>query len=596
MDLDQLLSLPLLSKGLLEQSMQRKTFACRALFAVALYSGGLWIYEAHLQNGLASLGKGADILTELVWLQAAVTFAIIPLIACGSIAGEKERNTLELLMLTKLSLRGIVVEKFSALFVSVGILQLLALPLLVLTYPMGGVESTAVVAAFIQLACAAAIALAWAVFCSCWAYTTYGAIWVYLTPAPLALLGMIPAGPAQQILFPLIALYGCTIFIAGMIHGAHLLESINSQSKADDRVRSDAPAAKAELSRSLRAISIQAFIIVAGSLAPTFQHVVPYAMAVMLTAGILAILFTVGPAMLMVRRRRPMIRAPADALVAVDLAVREVNNLSLRGIAFKSNATSLPDDQPVAWLELRQLGFHWRTLIWNTVAVEFVLVMVLVSGLDSNRHDEFSTIWLVMETLLWGISLMGLVAYATGLFQAQIMETILTTPLSAAEIVRQRMSGIRRAIAVASVPLVTMWLARVCWFQPSKATTTDVWWNHWLSNFVGLAAIGIFPSLAAWLGVLSGMQPNRIRGLLTATGMVAGLCLVPWLAEWLDQSRWLLGFPVTPMSPFEILHHQRYSLFGLAISVTLSGLALVTVQLATQHRFCQTYRLESGTA
>ena len=579
--------------------MQRKTYAFRAVFAVALYSGGLWIYESALKNGVASLGVGAAILTKLVWLQAAVTFAIVPLIACGSLAGEKERNTLELLILTKLSLRGIVVEKFCALFVSVGILQFLALPLLALTYPMGGVEVTAVVAAFIELACAAAIALAWAIFCSCWAYTTYGAIWAYLAPGPLALLATIPNGPAQQILLPVIALYGCAIFIVGMINGAYVLEAMNGQNKVNDPDSDihESPTTPSTTPTHVvfRIISMQMSVWTAGAVVAAFPKLLPSVVLVSITVVILSILVVAGPATLMVRRQAPTGRIPSEALAAVDVAVREVNELGLRGLEFHSESSLLPVGKPLEWLELRHLGFRWRTLVWNSVAVQFVLAMLLIYGLDSASRDEFSIVWLVMESTMWGVSLIAIVAYATGLFQAKALEIVLTTPLSATEIVQQRMSGIQRAIAIWSLPLATMWLARVCWFHPPyPPLATDDSSNLWLTNGIGLIAIGVFPSFAAWLGVFSGMQVNRIRGLLMATGVVAALCTIPWLAAWLDRSSRLWGFPMTPLSPVEVsVGDAGHSTIGLLLSIALTCLALVTLRYAAHRKFRRSYRLEA---
>ena len=580
--------------------MQRKTYAYRAVFAVALYSGGLWIYQSVLKNGTMSLGLGADVLTKLVWLQAAVTFAIVPLIACGSLAGEKERNTLELLILTKLSLRGIVVEKFCALFVSVGILQFLALPLLALTYPMGGVEVMSVMAAFIELACAAAIALAWAIFCSCWAYTTYGAIWAYLAPAPLVLLATIPNGTAQQILLPVIALYGCAIFIVGMINGAHVLEAISGQKhvKDPDSDIHESPKALPTTTPAhvvFRIIAMQMSVWAAGAIVAAFPNLLPSVVLVSSPVGVLYIRFVAGPAMLMVRRAAPAGRVPSEALAAVDVAVREVNDLGLRGLEFHSESTLLPVDKPLAWLELRHLGFRWRTLIWNSVAVQFVLAMLLIYGLDSASRHDFSIVWLVLESLMWGVSLIAIVAYATGLFQARALEIVLTTPLSATEIVQQRMSGIQRAIVVWSLPLATMWLTRVSWFHPSHSRiATDVSSNLWMTNGIGLIAIGVFPSFAAWLGVFSGMQVNRIRGLLTATCVVAALCVIPWLAAWLDRSSWLWGFPMTPLSPIEVsVGDAGHSTIGLLLSIALTCLALVTIRSAAHRKFRRSFRLEA---
>ena len=110
------LAFPLLKKELHEQSLQAKTFVYRALFAIVLYTGGLWIYSRWLDGGMAGLGQGASVLWKLMWLQIGLTLAIVPLVACGAIADEKERQTLELLIVTRLSPLDIVVENCRFMF------------------------------------------------------------------------------------------------------------------------------------------------------------------------------------------------------------------------------------------------------------------------------------------------------------------------------------------------------------------------------------------------------------------------------------------------------------------------------------------------
>jgi len=178
--------LPLLTKDLIEQAAQRRTYVLRVIYAVVLYSAALWVYAdvsgKGAQSGITNLGRGQQVFEMLMSVQTLAIFILLPGMTCGAVTSEKERDTLGLLLLTKLSPATIVLEKYCSRLVTMGTYQLLSLPLFAITYGMGGVELGLIFRAIGFLACLAAIVGAWSLSCSVWHSTTAGAfVYAYLT-------------------------------------------------------------------------------------------------------------------------------------------------------------------------------------------------------------------------------------------------------------------------------------------------------------------------------------------------------------------------------------------------------------------------------
>ena len=183
--------LPLLTKDLIEQAAQRRTYVLRVIYAVVLYSAALWVYAdvsgKGAQSGITNLGRGQQVFEMLLSVQTLAIFILLPGMTCGAVTSEKERDTLGLLLLTKLSPATIVLEKYCSRLVTMGTYQLLSLPLFAITYGMGGVELGQIIRAIWFLACLTAIVGAWSLSCSVWHSTTTGAfIYAYMV-VPVAL-------------------------------------------------------------------------------------------------------------------------------------------------------------------------------------------------------------------------------------------------------------------------------------------------------------------------------------------------------------------------------------------------------------------------
>jgi len=177
--------LPLLTKEMIEQSARKRTYFIRAFYLAALFVGaGLFFAEqawyAYRYNPVAILGMGRDLFWGLVMCQFMGIYLFVPLMACGLITSEKERDSLGLLLLTRLSPGTIVLEKMLGRLVPMCYLFFAALPGFALAYSLGGVSLPMLASAVWTLSITAFQCCAIAVLCSTWCRATVPAFFTTL--------------------------------------------------------------------------------------------------------------------------------------------------------------------------------------------------------------------------------------------------------------------------------------------------------------------------------------------------------------------------------------------------------------------------------
>lgn len=110
-----------------------------ARMAGAHYPGG--IYPAH--GSAQSLGRALFLALAVAQLQ--LIAVITPALTCGSMSGEWERKTMEMLALTTMSSGSVIVGKLLASLCYVGLLLVCAAPVFALTLMIGGVSPMEIV-------------------------------------------------------------------------------------------------------------------------------------------------------------------------------------------------------------------------------------------------------------------------------------------------------------------------------------------------------------------------------------------------------------------------------------------------------------------
>ena len=134
------IGLPLLSRELTEASARRMTYVLRVLLALALSIVGLCVLfdviSSH--NPFRVLGHGRELLEAIVHTEFVYIYGLLPILSCSAFTEEKERNTLSLLLLTRLGPWTIVFEKVLGRLVPTLAMIALSLPLLTFAYSLGG--------------------------------------------------------------------------------------------------------------------------------------------------------------------------------------------------------------------------------------------------------------------------------------------------------------------------------------------------------------------------------------------------------------------------------------------------------------------------
>ena len=162
--------LPLLQRELTELSARPRTFVTRSLYAVVFFGLIGWQFgEQFSQTDIAALrdlGRGRRVFDHLMMWQLVGVCLFMPVLSSGAVASEKERGTLQLLMITQLSPWLILVEKLaSRVFVMVTLL-LPAVPVTAYAYSLGGIEPLQIAGSFVVLVSTACYIGAFSLICS----------------------------------------------------------------------------------------------------------------------------------------------------------------------------------------------------------------------------------------------------------------------------------------------------------------------------------------------------------------------------------------------------------------------------------------------
>ncbi len=156
----------------------------------------------------ATLGKAVFYGTDLLLLF--VVSLVGPAFAAGAIASEKERQTFDLLTITALSPRAIVMGKLNAILVFMGLLILATLPFQSMAYFFGGVAFPEIVIATLILLLTALLFCSMGIFVSSFARSTtianminYAAVVPMLLGVPffVVLIGVLSSGAFFDRLF-----------------------------------------------------------------------------------------------------------------------------------------------------------------------------------------------------------------------------------------------------------------------------------------------------------------------------------------------------------------------------------------------------------
>ena len=135
--------LPLLAKELIELAVRPRTYQIRIAYAAILLLISFCVLVANVPSAdistVSALGVGRPVLIALTILQEFGLYVVLPILACSTLTTEKERQSLDLLLITRLGPWTIIFEKFLSQLIAAVNLLMLSLPLIAFSYALGGI-------------------------------------------------------------------------------------------------------------------------------------------------------------------------------------------------------------------------------------------------------------------------------------------------------------------------------------------------------------------------------------------------------------------------------------------------------------------------
>ncbi len=488
------LSLPLLAKELTEIAARRRTYITRVVYALLLFGFFVGMNESTLtsamRNPLYAMGTGQDMFEVLIVLQLIGICLFLPAFTAGLITQEKERDSLVLLLLTELTPWQILLQKLGSGLVSIFSFLLIGMPLAALCYAYGGISPEHLFQGIAVLFLTCLQVATFALLCSTLARTTVGAFIATYVGAGLFIGAVALAGWA-------------TYYV---IHGRD----------SDDYTE-------------------------------LFMHVFPPMLLDHSDLPIwrtlvlsIAPLFTTFAFLLLARFFfvRRAFAPPRNRLLGLfrrlDAAAQRGNRL-LGNVTFRARERALPDDDPIAWREMTRTALgrpHY--LVRLLVGLEILTVSLCLWAVKEGVSDRDSEFLSLLVASLGTLAVLALSALAANAFVSerisQTLEVLLTTPLIARDIVRQKARMLTRFMWVVAVPIATIFAVEAWvetgvsrWQRGVQMPVNSLVYLTW-----SLLSLAIYLPLVLWLSLWIGLKMRtRFRAILTALGVIVGWCVLP---------------------------------------------------------------------
>lgn len=526
---------PLLTKDLIEQAQRRRTYVLRTVIALFIYiiviSGIVSEVIAARSNGpFATLGIGKKVLESLFLAATFGIYFVLPAMTCGAVAGERERNTWNLLRVTHLGDTGILLEKYLGRVVAAASFLILSIPVMTVAYPLGGVTPARIIDAFWCLFLCVLLVAAVGLCCSAWCRTIVGAL--LSTYFLLVAQFLIP-------LFSLMILYpGLGSYDESLLHKLIVACFPRTREEAYlpwilfmslDRVPPTVPRL------------------------PLLSH---YSLPTLFQIGFFLFLARLGIARPIETGGRSFWKS---LFIKLDGWFQRINqNRFTRGREFQIHRSTLPVDHPIAWRESSRVLFKHPVYRIRLL----VGLLALVTAFMPIIADEGTDFALTMvNALLFLLGCIVLSITAAGLFSrernCQTLDVLLATPVSHEELLRDKLAGVRYwhvALIVLSLLIlfVRAYLSGFYFWQigPSILMSSH---HAPLQFFSDLVTLLYLPRLIIWVSVAIGLRfQSHMSGVL---------CSLAFLGAWAALGIFIANLGATG-SDFDFF----IALFGAALS------------------------------
>lgn len=514
------MELPLLKRELLELAQRRRTYGLRCLvwlvFGIVFLVA--WLNVTRHSAGMQQvLGRGNDISTALFVTLMMTIYALNPAMACSAMTSEKEKQTLGLMILSRLTPGGIVAEKISSRMLPLLSLLLVSTPMFAVAYLFGGVTFTDTLTCLCILLCTILQVTTVAVFCSALLETGFAAFWATY----VVLLGIYFALPIMEE-FGLIR-----IDFGGMPDQELLLFPGYLMALVVD-IKTD---------NGVVMLMMTPTLIITGA----FAMAARFAVAKYSFGGAFSFVRQIERARrrLIVRLRERRRNAPGID-VSADQDLRSVSDLHTDLLSEKALAAN----RPVAWRQIHGSVWGRRKIQVGVILGLFFghLFCLMVWHRDTEEVSAFFSLGglIVAVLLVTGLSC-RLFAMER---ERQTLDTLLTAPLTNRELLLQKLDGVNRLILLLLVPvllyaILSLLAADVRWYSGEPVRRlwrtvrpgTPEWFQvagHFLPCAVGCAVVNLH--LAKWIAVYWGLKLNtQMKALQASIVCLLVLGFVPML-------------------------------------------------------------------
>lgn len=482
---------PLLGKELLEQAARKQMYIVRVVYALLLFGAFCFYYARHLGGGTAqALGGGTGPFDFLVVAQLVTIFLFLPPLMAGALAQEKERDTLGLLFLTDLTPWELILQKYIGRLIPMLTLLFLSLPLLAISYSLGGVSTAMLYSSAATLFFTCLWVGAVALECSAHEPTTFQAL-IRCWGLCLGIVGLCCSGAGPLPVWLTLSLSmggranGAFFIVPTVIGGAIYLIMT-----------------WLFLLRARQILHTRAFVHRRNPFAQQFRHLDQY------WKDLRKLLRAI------MRKRDHEAFALAEQVVRRELGAKGASHTgSLAG--FLLARMQIP----------HVLAFG--------IIFGFIVLLILMTNviLDPKSGGGFgfviSCLWILV---LLTVPIQSANAVASERMNER-MSPILTTPLTAREILEEWLGPVRRWIHFLSRPLIVVFFAEAIVKFYTQESKDSRFIHVGLYLAVSLLTVWVYPALAQWSCLWIGLRiKNQIRAMMTSVLVMVLWCVIPLAA------------------------------------------------------------------
>lgn len=512
---------------------------------------------------LQVLGRGRILAGVLLIVDLFAVYLLLPAMACSAISTEREKQTLSLILISRIGPGTLIAEKFVSRLVPMLVLLLITAPMLGISYVLGGMTMEVMAMGLLIVLTAAIQVASTAIFCSTVFRTTLEAFW-----ATYAILALMALGPPLLDYFELLPdIQLITGFPNGQQIALFTLFLLCTEGVIDGRV---------DLA-SVAITTIPPLVTAAGMLVSSrfilahFQESSPLNTRLLTTwarnVGSFLWKLIVSPFRRVFRFLRP-VHSEAE---------------------LPRSPRSLPTYEPIAWREINSTmlaGWRFQSALCAVIVLIEFWIMV------ENRMPNFrEDLCVLVDMTVLVLTLLILIGLSCRTFaserERQTLDLLLTTPVDNRALLSEKLAATNRAllrmlIAVLCAGVAHMMLGEFrrpargpfggyLWFlEPFEVGLyADWWWGNFRFLFGLMALSFVYMSIVKWTAVYFSLRLNSLmKSMLGTLISIVAICVVPFICCLLpllltetDPERHPLVFFMTPIAVLIVNEYDDLQIF-----------------------------------